>query len=74
MHSVKSDIFFSLVYGVFMGADLKMSPITSCNLSLPDLAEEGSIPGVFNVIFSGQVMVRSQSSYEIFSLFSLCLA
>ena len=37
-----------------MGADLRMSTIASCNLSLPDLAEEGNIPGVFNVIFSGQ--------------------
>ena len=37
-----------------MGADLHMSPITSCNISLPDLAEEGGIPKVFNIIFSGQ--------------------
>ncbi|XP_043247024.1 putative phosphoenolpyruvate synthase [Amphibalanus amphitrite] len=41
-----------LVYGVYMGANLHMSPIKSCNISLPDLAEEGDIPSIFNVIFS----------------------
>ncbi|KAF0306178.1 putative phosphoenolpyruvate synthase [Amphibalanus amphitrite] len=51
-----------LVYGVYMGANLHMSPIKSCNISLPDLAEEGDIPSIFNVIFSGQSICQDPLS------------
>ncbi|XP_037074585.1 uncharacterized protein LOC119095838 [Pollicipes pollicipes] len=41
-----------LVYGMYMSPALEVATVTSCNLSLPDLAEEQHIPEVFNVIFT----------------------